>query len=581
MHKTRSGLNRAVKSYLKFFANPKVKKIVIIISASLVGVLLLVQLFYPRDRALLGTSLAAQEVSGWTSNDIKKLADELYEKSTIEVGGSGRVMLARSLSAVGVKINTSEVVEEVTNYPLWARFVPSSVFWYGHAHDEFAGSINSKTLDKFVAENEASFVTAAENARLAIDGSKVKIVKEVQGARLAADQFKSGVRRPSYKFGSSTALDVKFVFSDPAVLSSDLLAKQKIVQAMADKQISLKYQDKTVAAAPEAVASWLVIGQDDIKSADDISVDINQEAALQFVHTEFDKTVAKAPGTTEVFLTDGVEQTRKPGPDGQAVDDGRVAADIKAAIVDGGDTNVAVAAKVIPAKIKNNHTFTKSQRGLQAYLNSLADEGDIRVSVSQLGGSGWSASYRGGEQTTAASTYKLYVVAYALDQIAEGKLSYDDQVNGTSFRECMSRAIIKSDNACPEAMLAKFGRSTVNEFLYEKGYSRATTFSHSGATQTSANDLIKILTSIERGDLVKGAERDFMLGLMRVQVYRQGVPAGTSATVADKVGFLYGYLNDAAIVYHPSGTYVLSVMTDGLSWGKIAEITRKIEGIMY
>jgi hypothetical protein len=76
-----------------------------------------------------------------------------------------------------VKINTSEVVEEVTNYPLWARFVPSSVFWYGHAHDEFAGSINSKTLDKFVAENEASFVTAAENARLVIDGSKVKIVK--------------------------------------------------------------------------------------------------------------------------------------------------------------------------------------------------------------------------------------------------------------------------------------------------------------------------------------------------------------------------------------------------------------------
>ena len=110
MHKTRSGLNRAVKSSLKFFANPKVKKIVIMISASLVGVLLLVQLFYPRDRALLGASLAAQEVSGWTSTDIKKLADELYEKSTIEVGGSGKVMLARSLSAVGVKINTSEVV---------------------------------------------------------------------------------------------------------------------------------------------------------------------------------------------------------------------------------------------------------------------------------------------------------------------------------------------------------------------------------------------------------------------------------------------------------------------------------------
>jgi hypothetical protein len=30
-------------------------------------------------------------------------------------------------------------------------------------------------------------------------------------------------------------------------------------------------------------------------------------------------------------------------------------------------------------------------------------------------------------------------------------------------------------------------------------------------------------------------------------------------------------------VYSPSGTYVLSVMTDGSSWGTIAELTRQIE----
>jgi beta-lactamase class A len=89
------------------------------------------------------------------------------------------------------------------------------------------------------------------------------------------------------------------------------------------------------------------------------------------------------------------------------------------------------------------------------------------------------------------------------------------------------------------------------------------------------------MIDIQQSTLVKGGERDFMLGLMRAQVYRQGVPAGTSAVVADKVGFLNGYLNDAAIVYHPNGTYVISVMTSGASWGKIAEITRKIEGIMY
>ena len=47
--------------------------------------------------------------------------------------------------------------------------------------------------------------------------------------------------------------------------------------------------------------------------------------------------------------------------------------------------------------------------------------------------------------------------------------------------------------------------------------------------------------------------------------------------MADKVGFLDGLLHDAAIVYSPSGTYVLVIMTDGSSWAEIAALTRKIE----
>ena len=568
-------------SILIFLRRPRVKKAILIITTSLIGVVLIGQLLYPRDRALLGTTLAGHDVGGWTEPDIKKLTDSLYDKSTIEIKGSDKTMLARNLSAVGVKINAAQVATEVVDYPLWLRFVPTSVFWYGHTHDEFSGSVDYKVRDKFVADNEANFVINAENAKLAVDGDKAKVIKEVRGAKLTADQFKSGLNRRTYELGEPTTLDVKFDSSNPQILSRDLSEKQQLVQQMIDKPISLAFEAKTTQVEPKIVASWLVINQADMSSAADITIDVNQEVTLQFVHTEFDKLIAKAPGTTEVFLTDGVEQSRKPGPEGRAIDDKRVMADIKNVILGDGEQKIDVLPRVVPAKIKNNHTFTKSQRGLQAYLNSLADEGDIRASVSQLGGNGWSASYRGAESTTAASTYKLYVVSYALNQITEGKLSYDDQINGTSFRECISRTIVRSDNACPEAMLEKFGRSTVNNYLYDKGYSRATTFTSADATKTSANDLIKVVTEIERGEIVKGVERGYMLSLMRSQNYRQGVPAGTSATVANKVGFLNGYLNDAAIVYHPGGTYVVSIMTNGLSWGKIAEITRKVESIMY
>ena len=40
-----------------------------------------------------------------------------------------------------------------------------------------------------------------------------------------------------------------------------------------------------------------------------------------------------------------------------------------------------------------------------------------------------------------------------------------------------------------------------------------------------------------------------------------------------------GLLHDAAIVYSPKGTYVLAVMTDGSSWGTIADLTRELEKI--
>jgi len=66
---------------------------------------------------------------------------------------------------------------------------------------------------------------------------------------------------------------------------------------------------------------------------------------------------------------------------------------------------------------------------------------------------------------------------------------------------------------------------------------------------------------------------------MKRNVYRQGIPAGTSATVADKVGFLNALVHDAAIVYSSKGTYVLTIMTDGSSWANVAELTRKIEAL--
>jgi hypothetical protein len=78
---------------------------------------------------------------------------------------------------------------------------------------------------------------------------------------------------------------------------------------------------------------------------------------------------------------------------------------------------------------------------------------------------------------------------------------------------------------------------------------------------------------------IQPASRDRFLGALKRNIYRQGIPAGASVQVADKVGFLNGLFHDAAIVYSPSGTYVLTIMTDGSSWANIAELTKQIEAL--
>lgn len=577
-----SKLGRWFRSLVARLTTKRSKKIALISLGVVVGLLLIFQIFYPRDRALPGTILGDQDISGWTDGDISHLASELYKRSTVEVEGSDKTMLGRNLSAVGVAIDFDQVAEQATSYSFWLRLVPTSIFWAGSAVGAVEAGIDQGKLDTFVADNEANFVISPENAKLVVDGSVVKIQDEVKGARLSADQFKSGVKSTKYILGGPTILDVKFSYTEPDIKKSDLEPLRSRANEIISRDITLEFEQTRELVDKATLASWIVFNQAEAKSASDITIDLNNDNVLQFVHAKFDKVVAIPAGVTDVHLTDGIEQSRTTGPDGRAVDDTLTSAEIKRVLLEAGsDASLAVPARSVPASIKKHHTFTKSQRGLQAYLNSLADEGDIKVSVTQMGGAGWSASYRAAEQTVAASTYKVYVVAYALDQIAEGKLSYDDEVNGTTFRECMTRAIVRSDNACPEAMLAKFGRSTVNEYFYARGYSRATNLNHSTASQTSASDLVRAMIEIENGTLLKGGERSFMIGLMREQVYRQGIPAGTSAVAAGKVGFLWGYLNDTAIVYHPSGTYALSVMTNNASWSKIAEITRKIESIMY
>ena len=137
--------------------------------------------------------------------------------------------------------------------------------------------------------------------------------------------------------------------------------------------------------------------------------------------------------------------------------------------------------------------------------------------------------------------------------------------------------IVLSDNPCAEALVKKIGYTPMHREVQALGLMN-TSFIDAESYKTTAGDLSTFMASLEAGQLPISAEsRSRFISALKRNVYRRGIPAGASGAVADKVGFLDALLHDAAIVYAPSGTYVLTILTDGSSWDKIAELTREIE----
>jgi len=167
-------------------------------------------------------------------------------------------------------------------------------------------------------------------------------------------------------------------------------------------------------------------------------------------------------------------------------------------------------------------------------------------------------SINGDQVMVSASTYKLFT-AYTMYKTGQAPA-------------CLADMIIYSDNNCPESW-GKWNLTTSNA----RAIGATSTNLMATPTLTTSNDLALFLTKLYNGALLPEVQADKLLSMMKIQVYREGIPAGIpEADVADKVGFLDGILNDAGIVYSPKGDFVLVILTDGYSWRSIANTASEI-----
>jgi beta-lactamase class A len=198
--------------------------------------------------------------------------------------------------------------------------------------------------------------------------------------------------------------------------------------------------------------------------------------------------------------------------------------------------------------------------------------------------SGATTSVDGDAALPLFSVFKLPVAVVALQEVAAGRLRLDRQVHVTpaessggsasnvsrwskpvdvSVRELIRLAIVYSDNTSVDKLLEILGGpEKVERAVAHAGFPGIkikSTVRGSGKFASfpnvaGANELVRLLAALQKGELLKPAERDLLLGFMRdavtgLQRIRGALPEGTA--VGDKTGTGPTTTNDVGIITLP------------------------------
>jgi beta-lactamase class A len=198
------------------------------------------------------------------------------------------------------------------------------------------------------------------------------------------------------------------------------------------------------------------------------------------------------------------------------------------------------------------------------------------VAVYDITNKRWIAQVNPDQQIFSASLYKLYVV-YGLSKSMPFNQWSTKQVGGHSVKDCVDLMLRISDNNCGIAVGGLVGWNKVDKEANKYGFTR-TDMAKPGGSVTTATDTTNFMSDLYQGKLFDADTTTFILNSLKDQTYRSGVPAGCpTCTVYNKTGNENGVAHDSAIVQDGKYTYAVTVMSEGGSPSKIANIERSLE----
>lgn len=542
----------------------------------IVAAIILVQLIYPPNRVLPTATLLGQP-KAWTS-EAQLVAEmhQLFDQTKIKLV-SGDESVEVPIKNFGAEPDTAAMSQAVTDYPFWQRYVPLSILLRQPHVDNltltYTNLVSQAACNKYAKQLSSQPV----NARIAIEKQQLIATDEQSGRSVEASQLCKQIQGQQLSLGETTTIQVSAKLVNPKTNSADLAGVKVQAETALSSATQFSHEGNSYQPDQPTVAGWLKIGG----SSDQPKLSLDREMVKKYLQT-INQEIGRPAGNTNVTIVNGIEVSRDEGNKGRVIAYDAAIDAVANQLLNGQPAEpIELRLTDIAPSLVYNSRYTNSEEGLKAYVVDAASQYNAHISIRQLNGEGWQAAARQNESIPSASTYKLYVAMWLFDEMAAGRTSWDSPILGTTVSDCFNQMTIASTNPCSVEWLAQYGRDNMNQYVYGKGFSRGTSFTHPMATHTTASDLTNYMTRLAEGSLYADIYRQRLYQSLGSHPYRYGIPTGSAGQVYDKVGFLWDYVHDAAIVNHPKGRYVMTIMSKGQSYGRIASITREVERIMY
>lgn len=529
------------------------------------------QLAYPSSYTLPLVQAGSTPVGSRNVGAAVSKLGTYYRNATLTVQ-AGDAKITKTLAEVGIDIDTKATARAAADYPFWQRLIPFSSLVIMLSRDvPPVVQFDQERVNYFAQETAKNSFVPAKDAGITVSSNgKVMLVPAKPSQAYPAPAITHALY--TITFQNRTNVRIKAVSKPAQRADNQVRAVLGSVQKIVDRPLKLALPQETVAVSKQTMVGWIDFSEN---AGHGLQVNVKAEAIASYVAT-IRARVDKAPGTTVVSIVDGKEAARTVSGDGLGIDANQTVRLIQTALISTGNASVTVPIVITPARIVYERSYSATSTGLGVLLGDVAAaKGGYGMAAIELGGLGRSASANGDKQFTSASTYKLFVAYGVFQRIKGGQMHWSDIVYGSKTAEkCFDDMIVVSDNACATALGNTVGWSSINSMMQTIGLAHTAVVP--GAHLTTANDLATFLRQLQNGTLVSASDRDRLIAAMKRNIYRSGIPAGIGVTVADKVGFVDGYLNDAAIVYGPKTTYVMVILSKGSTWAHIADAAKQV-----